>query len=160
MPVVLVSSGAGIAPMRAILQERAWQRGQAGAGAGAGGAVGDTVMFFGCRRRDEDYLYSDELQAYCRDGTLTALHTAFSREQVAKVYVQHRVAEQGALVWELLRARGAWLYVCGGMGMGRSVGEALEGVAAAEGKLPAARAKEWIKKLTADGRYIQELWSS
>ena len=76
------------------------------------------------------------------------------------MYVQHRVAEQGALVWELLRARGAWLYVCGGMGMGRSVGEALEGVAASEGKLPEARAKEWVKQLTADGRYIQELWSS
>jgi sulfite reductase alpha subunit-like flavoprotein len=49
------------------------------------------VLFFGCRKSTEDFLYKDELEAYLADGTLDALYTAFSREQVEKVYVQHRI---------------------------------------------------------------------
>jgi NADPH-ferrihemoprotein reductase len=107
VPVIMVGPGTGIAPMRAILQERQNQ-------SQAGKAVGDTLLFFGCRRSDEDFIYEDELLGYTQDGTLTNLYTAFSREQTKKVYVQNKLAEEGARVWSLLSlAEPAYFYVCG-----------------------------------------------
>ena len=68
------------------------------------------------RRSDEDFIYEDELLAACRDGTLTSLHTAFSRQSPggAKVYVQHQLKEQSASVWDLIHTKGGHFYVCGG----------------------------------------------
>jgi sulfite reductase alpha subunit-like flavoprotein len=83
-PVILVGPGTGLAPMRAFLQERRFQQQQ-------GQVLGECALYFGCRRRDEDYIYRDELHEYSQDGTITQLITAFSREQQEKVYVQHRL---------------------------------------------------------------------
>lgn len=102
VPVVMVGPGTGIAPMRAFLQERRFLRQQGecrfcsqsvgnrqrrgsrtqrvSAPAVPGQEVGETVLFFGCRRRDEDFIYEQELLEYSRDKTLTALPLAFSRE--------------------------------------------------------------------------------
>ena len=44
--------------------------------------MGETVLFFGCRNRNEDYIYEDELTNYEKDGTLAQLSLAFSRDQV------------------------------------------------------------------------------
>ena len=91
VPIILIGPGTGIAPMRAFLQERRYQRANLGSD-----AVGDTDLFFGCRRRSEDFIYEDELMEYARDGTLTNLHLAFSRDGLAgeKRYVQHMMAEE------------------------------------------------------------------
>lgn len=105
-PIVMVGPGTGLAPMRAFLQSRQHQR-------QAGESVGASILFFGCRRREEDFIYSDELSAFQEDGTLTQLHTAFSREQEEKVYVQHIIAKQGESLWKLLAEDGAYVYVCG-----------------------------------------------
>jgi NADPH-ferrihemoprotein reductase len=117
-PVVLVGPGTGIAPMRAFLQERQWQRKQ-------GKRVGSTIMFFGCKHRDEDYIYRDELEAYCRDGTITMLQTAFSREQAHKVYVQHLIEQQGETVWQAVAKQEGHVYVCGATRMGSDVMSAI-----------------------------------
>jgi NADPH-ferrihemoprotein reductase len=120
VPVIMVGPGTGIAPMRAILQERKNQ-------ADAGSTVGDTLLFFGCRRSDEDFIYEDELLGYTQDGTLTNLFTAFSREQSKKVYVQNKLAEEGERVWKLLSlSKPAYIYVCGGTSMGKDVLAAVE----------------------------------
>ena len=68
LPIVMIGPGTGIAPMRAFLQERKWQRETYGLD-----NVGETDLYFGCRRPDEDYIYEDELLSYTRDGTLTRL---------------------------------------------------------------------------------------
>lgn len=73
VPIIMVGPGTGIAPMRAFLQERNYQRSQ-------GMEVGDTVLFFGCRRPSEDYIYQEELEMYRANGTLTEMPIAFSRE--------------------------------------------------------------------------------
>ena len=77
-----------------------------------GKPVGDTVLYFGCRKKSEDYLYQDELESYLGDGTLTKLHLAFSRDQDHKVYVQHLMKQNKEEIWKLLEA-GGHIYVCG-----------------------------------------------
>jgi NADPH-ferrihemoprotein reductase len=167
-PIVMVGPGTGIAPMRAFLQERDAQR----AARGAAG-VGETVLFFGCRKQREDFIYEDELLEYTRRGSLTWLFTAFSRDGEAlgaeRVYVQKRMAEQAALLYRLLRLQRGHLYVCGGTAMGRDVQHALEAAFAEQLLLDsaagvvrgteAALGKLAVKEMQADSRYIQELWS-
>ena len=69
------------------------------------------MLFFGCRHPDQDFLYADELKAFAADG-ITELHTAFSRGEGPKTYVQHLVAAQKDRVWSLIE-QGAIIYVCG-----------------------------------------------
>lgn len=152
VPVVMVGPGTGIAPMRAFLQEKRKQKEN-------GDSIGDVVLYFGCRKKDEDFIYEDELLGYTNDGTLTALHTAFSREQVDKVYVQDKLRDNGEETWKLLEEKKACFYVCGGTSMGKDVMSAVETIATKQGGLSAAAAAAYVKKLQKDGRYIQELWS-
>ena len=78
----------------------------------AGKPIGDTVLYFGCRHKREDFIYADELDRYVSDSTLTHMHVAFSRDQAEKVYVQHLLRNTAAQVWKLIDA-GAHIYVCG-----------------------------------------------
>jgi len=153
VPIIMVGPGTGIAPMRAFLQEKRLQR-QAD-----GDKVGDVVLYFGCRKSDEDFIYEDELLSYTQDGTLTSLHTAFSREQVEKVYVQDKLRQNGEETWALLEQGKACFYVCGGTSMGKDVMRAVESVAVEQGGLTAEAAAKYVKGLQAKNRYIQELWS-
>ena len=103
-PIVLVGPGTGIAPMRAFLHERRAQR-------VAAKRVGQTILFFGCRSRSQDFIYGEELQDFVRDGTLTALHLAFSREKAAKVCAARdedsRLQEGGG--WASACVRVSWV---------------------------------------------------
>ncbi len=155
-PIILVGPGTGIAPMRALLQERQHQR------VARQLPVGETLLFFGCRRRDTDFLYEDELMAFSRDGTLSELQLAFSREKAQKVYVQHLITQpkMAARLWQLLSARGAHVYVCGGTTMGQDVHKAFAAVVEKEGKQSAQAAADFVKGLQQQGRYVQELWSA
>ncbi|CAM9899696.1 unnamed protein product, partial [Discosporangium mesarthrocarpum] len=112
-PIIMVGPGTGLAPMRALLQERAHMRER-------GEVVGRNVLYFGCRHREKDYIYRDELEAYEADGTIDSLRLAFSREQARKNYVQHLLAEDAEIVWGMLK-EGAYVYVCGGTSMGNDV---------------------------------------
>lgn len=100
-PVIMVGPGTGIAPFRAFLEERQ-----------ATGAKGDNWLFFGEQRQSLDFLYKEQLQGMHQDGFLTHLHTAFSRDQAKKIYVQDRIEENAKEVYAWLE-RGAYFYVCG-----------------------------------------------
>jgi sulfite reductase (NADPH) flavoprotein alpha-component len=100
-PVIMVGPGTGIAPFRAFLEERQ-----------VTGAKGDNWLFFGEQRRALDFLYQDQLETMHKDGVLTRLDTAFSRDQAKKVYVQDRMQEHSAELFAWLE-RGAYFYVCG-----------------------------------------------
>ena len=149
-PIIMVGPGTGIAPFRAFLRHL-----------GASGApvrTGPVRLYFGCRRPDEDYLYEDELQGHLSKGSLTSLRVAFSRAQEKKVYVQHRVKEDGAELWGLLE-RHAHFYICGGTSMGRDVVGALTEAIATHGRMNAVAAADYIKRMQEQGRLMQELWS-
>src|SRR6201747_1986315 len=94
VPVIMIGPGTGLAPFRGFLQERAHRRAQ-------GAKLGPAMLFFGCRHPDQDYLYADELKGFAADG-VTELHTAFSRADGPKTYVQHMVSAQKDRVWSLI----------------------------------------------------------
>src|SRR5262249_12904889 len=91
-PIVMVGPGTGIAPFRAFLHERL-----------ATAAKGRNWLFFGEQRSASDFFYRGELESMLSSGHLTRLSTAFSRDQQDKVYVQHRMLEQAAILWEWLQ---------------------------------------------------------
>lgn len=153
IPIVLIGPGTGIAPMRAFLQERAYQRDTLKQ------KVGPNIMYFGCKRATQDYLYKDELEAYQKDGTLNTLRLAFSRETSNKVYVQHLIKEDATQMYDLIEKQGAYVYVCGAVKMGQDVSHALQEILSANSSMTTDQAKEHLSQLSSQGRYIQELWA-
>jgi sulfite reductase (NADPH) flavoprotein alpha-component len=146
-PIIMIGPGTGIAPFRAFLQERQ-----------ALGARGRTWLFFGNPRRHCDFLFEAEMTAYCRDGLLTRLDLAFSRDQEDKIYVQHRLLEHAAELWAWLD-EGAHLYLCGdAQRMARDVEAGLTYIIARQGRIDAAAAKAFLARLAAQGRYQKDVY--
>ncbi|KAJ3166011.1 hypothetical protein HK101_012014 [Irineochytrium annulatum] len=105
-PVIMAGLGTGMAPFRAFVEERAYQK-------SLGKKVGPMSLYFGARHRSEEYLYGEELEAYHADGLLTHLRLAFSRDQKEKVYIQHKIKADAEILAEwMLRDEGAF-YLCG-----------------------------------------------
>jgi sulfite reductase (NADPH) flavoprotein alpha-component len=147
VPVIMVGPGTGIAPFRAFLAER-----------GAAGIHGRTWLLFGERNRATDFLYEDELSAWRKDGTLSRVDIAFSRDQGRKIYVQDRMAENGEDLWRWLQD-GAQFYVCGdATRMAKDVDTALRRLAMTEGKLNESQARDWIVALARQGRYLRDVY--
>lgn len=146
-PIIMVGPGTGVAPFRAFLHERR-----------ATGANGRNWLFFGERSAATDFFYREELDAMAADGFLTRLTTAFSRDQAGKIYVQHRMIEEGAELWSWLQD-GAHFYVCGdAKRMAKDVNLALHDVISKHGGLSADDAAEYVKKLKADKRYQRDVY--
>jgi sulfite reductase (NADPH) flavoprotein alpha-component len=145
-PVIMIGPGTGVAPFRAFLQERR-----------ARGAKGRNWLFFGDQRHASDFLYAEELCAYRRDGLLTRLDTAFSRDQDERVYVQHRMRESSAELWAWLED-GASLYVCGAASMARDVDAALAAIIARQGGRSLGEAKAYLATLARDKRYLRDVY--
>jgi sulfite reductase (NADPH) flavoprotein alpha-component len=147
VPVIMIGPGTGIAPFRAFLQERQ-----------ARAARGRNWLFFGNPRRRCDFLFEEELTTYARDGLLTHLDLAFSRDQYDKVYVQHRLLERAAELWMWLED-GAHLYLCGdARRMARDVDAGLAYIISKEGCMDTAAAKAYLARLTASGRYQKDVY--
>jgi NADPH-ferrihemoprotein reductase len=163
-PIIMVGPGTGVAPFRGFVQERAAQ-------AKAGEEVGRTLLFFGCRKQKEDFLYSDEwnvripqpafLQSCSQSqqtykealGDKFSLITAFSREGAKKVYVQHRLQEHAKEVNELLLQK-AYFYVCGdAANMAREVNTVLAKIMAEQRGIPEAKAEEIVKSMRSANQY-------
>ncbi|XP_029076443.1 NADPH--cytochrome P450 reductase isoform X1 [Monodon monoceros] len=153
VPVIMVGPGTGVAPFIGFVQERAWLRQQ-------GKEVGETLLYYGCRRSDEDYLYREELAKLHQDGALTQLNVAFSREQPQKVYVQHLLKRDREHLWKLIHDGGAHIYVCGdARNMARDVQNTFYDIVAEQGAMEHAQAVDYVKKLMTKGRYSLDVWS-
>lgn len=151
-PVLMVGPGTGLAPFRGFLQERASLR-------AAGREVGPSMLFFGCRHPDQDYIYRDELAAFARDG-ITELHVAFSRQGASKQYVQDQMRAQRARVWALLQ-QGAVMYVCGDASrMEPDVRATIVAIAVECGGMTDVAARAFLDQLVADRRYLVDVWAS
>ncbi|KAI1639803.1 NADPH-cytochrome P450 reductase [Biscogniauxia mediterranea] len=143
-PIIMIGPGTGVAPFRGFVQERAKQ-------AESGENVGRTLLFFGCRKREEDFVYESEWEKALGDNF--ELITAFSREGPQKVYVQHRLKEKAQEVNELLQKK-AYLYVCGdAANMAREVNTVLAQIIAEQRGIPEAKAEEIVKNMRASNQY-------
>jgi len=146
-PIIMVGPGTGIAPFRSFVEERQ-----------ATGASGKNWLFFGDRSSKTDYLYGDEWEKYHKDGLLTDLDLAWSRDQTEKEYVQHKMLAKGKDLWSWLQD-GAVFYVCGDASrMAKDVDSALRQIAATEGGMPEDDAAKWIKSLQKERRYLKDVY--
>jgi cytochrome P450/NADPH-cytochrome P450 reductase len=147
----MIGPGTGLAPFRGFLQERAAQKAK-------GANLGPAMLFFGCRHPDQDFLYADELKAFAAGG-ITELHTAFSRAEGPKTYVQNQVAAQNERIWSLIE-QGAIIYVCGDGGkMEPDVKAALVAIYRERSAGDAAAGARWIEDLGTKNRYVLDVWA-
>ena len=146
-PVIMVGPGTGIAPFRSFMQERDAQE-----------AEGKNWLFFGNPHFTQDFLYQVEWQGYVKDGLLDKITLAFSRDQEEKVYVQHRLLENGKEVYEWLE-QGAHFYVCGdAMYMAKDVENALVAIIQEHGGKSEADAKAYVVELRKAKRYQKDVY--
>ena len=146
-PVIMVGPGTGIAPFRAFMQERDAQDAQ-----------GNNWLFFGNPNFTQDFLYQTEWQGYVKSGLLSKVSLAFSRDQAEKVYVQHRLVEQGSEVYKWLE-QGAHFYVCGDANhMEKDVEQALLDIYQTHGKQTADEAKKSLLALRKAKRYQKDVY--
>ena len=146
-PIIMVGPGTGVAPFRAFLEERRVR-----------GATGKNWLFFGNPYRTTDFLYEEEFIQMQKEGVLSRLDLAFSRDQEQKIYVQHRMEEEGALMWEWLEG-GACFYVCGDASrMAKDVDASLHRVVEKHGGKSEDEARDYVKAMKKERRYQRDVY--
>lgn len=146
-PMIMIGPGTGIAPFVAFLQERE-----------ATNATGKNWLFFGDQHQATDFLYEQQLEQWSESGLLTRLSTAFSRDGDEKVYVQNRMQEQAAELWQWIN-EGAFIFVCGDKSrMAADVDRALVDICQAQGKTSPNEARKFVEKLGESKRYVRDVY--
>ncbi|CAM9432061.1 unnamed protein product [Lampetra planeri] len=166
VPIIMIGPGTGVAPFVGFLQHREHKA------SGGAAVLGESWLFFGCRHRDRDFLYREQLEGFVARGTLTHLRVAFSRDEPAGSevaspggaahprYVQHILGLHRADVMRLLLQEDARLYVCGdAKNMARDVQETLVGMVVEETGVAKLEAMRVIGGLKEQGRYLQDVWT-
>jgi sulfite reductase (NADPH) flavoprotein alpha-component len=147
-PIIMVGPGTGIAPFRAYLQERK-----------AVGAKGKNWLFFGSQHEHCNYFYRDELEQCQREEFLTRCDCAWSRDQADKSYVQHKILENAAEIWNWIDSEGAHFFVCGdARRMAKDVDAALRKVIEEQGGKTTEETNQYVEKLKADKRYKRDVY--
>ncbi|MCG7382233.1 assimilatory sulfite reductase (NADPH) flavoprotein subunit [Paenibacillus sp. ACRRY] len=146
-PIIMIGPGTGVAPFRSFLGEREET-----------GAEGKTWLFYGDQHFLTDFLYQTEWQRWLKDGVLTKMDVAFSRDTEHKVYVQHRMLENSKELYQWLQ-EGAVIYVCGDeKKMAHDVHGALATILEQEGGLTSEQASEYLTRLQQEKRYQRDVY--
>lgn len=146
-PIIMIGPGTGVAPFRAFLQEREEI-----------GADGKTWLFYGDQHFLSDFLYQVEWQKWLKKGVLTRMDVAFSRDTDKKVYVQHRMLEKSAELFQWLKA-GAYVYVCGDEKyMAHDVHASLLAILEQEGGMSPEQATAYLVDLQQQKRYLRDVY--
>ena len=147
--IIMVGPGTGIAPFRAFLEQRQHN-----------GASGRNWLFFGEQHRATDFLYQDDLLRFEKQGTLTRLDLAFSRDQAEKLYVQHRMLERAAELWKWIES-GSYFYVCGdARRMAKDVHATLLKIVQEQGGMSPDAARAYVEEgmMKTDRRYRRDVY--
>ena len=145
--IIMIGNGTGIAPFRAFMQARVARE-----------APGKNWLVFGNPHFTEDFLYQTEWQGWQKDGYLHRYSLAWSRDQAEKVYVQDKLREEAANVWQWLKD-GAYVYICGDAArMAKDVERALLDIIAGEGGMHADDAEEYLDELRQTRRYQRDVY--
>nr|WP_026372515.1 MULTISPECIES: sulfite reductase subunit alpha [unclassified Agrobacterium] len=146
-PVIMVGPGTGIAPFRAFLQERQ-----------ARGAKGKNWLFFGDQHRQSDFIYENELADMSREGVLTRLDLAFSRDQAEKIYVQTRMRQNGKALYQWLE-EGGYFYVCGdATRMAKDVDDTLHDIISDEAGISTEASSDYVNRMKREKRYLRDVY--
>lgn len=144
---IMVGPGTGIAPFRAFVQDRV-----------AAEAPGRNWVFFGDQKKATDFLYEEDWLNFVKNGQVSRLDLAWSRDQLHKIYVQDKMRENAAELWAWLKA-GAYFYVCGdAKRMAKDVDLALHEIIAQQGGMDTAAAADYVKQLKKDKRYQRDVY--
>lgn len=147
VPIIMVGPGTGVAPFRAFMEEREET-----------GAEGKSWLFFGNRHFHSDFLYQTDWQRWLKQGILTKMDVAFSRDSDKKVYVQHRMLEKGKELYNWLQ-EGASIYICGDeKHMAKDVHEALLTIVSQEGGMNKEEAEIYLSELKQQKRYQRDVY--
>jgi sulfite reductase (NADPH) flavoprotein alpha-component len=145
--IIMIGPGTGIAPMRSFLIER-----------DATGATGKNWLFFGEQHFITDFLYQTEIQNYKETGVLNNLDLAFSRDQQERIYVQHRMLEKAAELYQWIEG-GAFIYISGTKDpMGKDVENTLLQIIAEQGNKTVEEAKKYLEQLKDEGKYEKDVY--
>ncbi|GLC89721.1 assimilatory sulfite reductase (NADPH) flavoprotein subunit [Lysinibacillus piscis] len=146
-PIIMIGAGTGIAPFRSFLEEREEL-----------GVEGKSWLFFGDQHFVTDFLYQTDWQRFIASGVLTNMSVAFSRDTEQKVYVQHKLLENAAAVYEWLE-QGAILYVCGDKNtMAADVDTTIHRIIEEQGQKTAEEAKAFVQELKQQNRYQRDVY--
>lgn len=146
-PIIMIAAGTGIAPFRAFLQQRASQ-----------GAIGKNWLFFGNPHFISDFLYQVEWQSYVKEGLLTHIDLAWSRDQAEKIYVQDKLIAQASDIWQWLQ-EGAFIYVCGdAKRMAKAVDLALQQILMTQAQYSQEQAISYLDELRSQKRYQRDVY--
>lgn len=152
VPLVMVGLGTGLAPFRAFIQQRKIFKDQ-------GKEIGPMALYFGARFEKTEFLYGDEIEAYHKEGILTDLKKAFSRDQKEKIYAQHRIQEDPHLIYKYLVKDGGSFYLCGPAGgMPAQMRKAVVDAFVVAGGHTPEEADRMVRDMQIGGRYNVEVW--
>jgi sulfite reductase (NADPH) flavoprotein alpha-component len=155
-PIIMAGLGTGLAPFRAFVQERAYQKQQ-------GHEIGEVLLYMGARHQREEYLYGEEWEAYQDAGIITLLGRAFSRDQPEKIYIQDRMRQTLAEIQDAYLEKEGSFYLCGPTWPVPDVTEVLQEAVEADHKKknPSAKkidSRRQIETLKDEGRYVLEVY--
>uniref|UniRef100_A0A8C7QPB2 Methionine synthase reductase n=1 Tax=Oncorhynchus mykiss TaxID=8022 RepID=A0A8C7QPB2_ONCMY len=163
-PFIMIGPGTGVAPFIGFLQQREKEREE-----NPEAEFSETWLFFGCRHRDRDFLFREELQGFVANGTLTHLKVSFSRDtpegtetqtETRPRYVQHNLLSHAKDIVNLLLKENGYLYVCGdAKNMAKDVNDTLIEMVSAELQLDKLDAMKRLAGLREEKRYLQDIWS-
>jgi sulfite reductase (NADPH) flavoprotein alpha-component len=147
-PIIMVGPGTGVAPFRAYLQERK-----------ATGAKGKSWLFYGSQHEKCDFAYREDFEAFIKEGILTRLDCAWSRDQPQKIYVQHKMMENAAEIWRWIDQEGAHFFVCGdARRMAKDVDATLRKIVQEQGGKTLEQANEYVENLKREKRYKRDVY--
>lgn len=153
-PIVMSGLGTGLAPFKAFIEEKIWQKQQ-------GMEIGEIYLYLGSRHKKEEYLYGELWEAYKDAGILTHIGAAFSRDQPQKIYIQDKIRESIEDLTDAIVAKNGSFYLCGPTWPVPDITACLEDIVANGAKKAGQEIKDVAKvveDMKEDGRYILEVY--
>lgn len=161
MPIIMIGPGTGVAPFIGFLQHREHLQKNTSI------VLSESWLFFGCRHKERDYLYREELEQFLSTGVLSRLFLSFSRDTISDSsgkpppkYVQDNLRSHAAEVADLVFNKGAVVYICGDAdNMAKNAFDTFLEIAQKYKKVDIKEARQEMMKLRENKQYLEDVWT-
>eukprot|EP00112_Aurelia_sp_Birch-Aquarium-sp1_P014105 Seg3019.3 transcript_id=Seg3019.3/GoldUCD/mRNA.D3Y31 product="Methionine synthase reductase" protein_id=Seg3019.3/GoldUCD/D3Y31 len=159
VPIIMIGPGTGVAPFISFLSHREMQKKSDNSQ-----EFGPTVLFYGCRHKERDFLYREKMENFVEKSVLTKLLVSFSRdegqEESAPRYVQDNIKLHQDYIIPLIVEKGAIVYICGdAKNMARNVHQTFIDLLQSNQNMSQMEAMAYLKKLRDEKRYLEDIWT-